>query len=153
MKYIIFIYIKQTSHDTSVLQYCFSLIPCKFSEHLLQGKAWKKTIAHYLKNPYAILIYSITEILATTRSTRHRFWNWICKEHYTLLYPRFVMCVENAAHTRVAREVLRTCSYKTCDSCRETPVRGGTAQLGRTGPLELERGYQKIPGKFAISRS
>ena len=28
------------------------------------------------------------------------------------------MCVENAAHTRLAREVLRTCSYKTCGKPR-----------------------------------
>ena len=88
-----------------------------------------------------ILIYSITEILATTLTEytaseigEAGFGTGLLERalHLTVSTLRAV-CAELTAHTLLSREVLRTCSYKTCDPVPGNPGQGGKHSSGGRG--------------------
>ena len=54
------------------------------------------------------------------------------------------MCAQLTAHTLLSREVLRTCSYKTCDPVPGNPGHGGQHNSGGRG----QRSWSVVIRKF-----
>ena len=118
----------------------------------------QKTIAHYL-NPYPYLQHywntgHNSDWVHCIGDRRSWLWNWITGKSITpyCIHTPCCVCWAHCAHSAIQRSFTYL-FLQNVRSCARKPRSGGAAQLGRTGPVELERGYQKIQGKFAISRN